>query len=236
MLRKRKWWNPQGTFLSLDCPMQRGCLARNMLGIRNPELALKSDGCFSIRRFLSGIKVNSIIILHFLINGLYPQRSHCSNVVAPNRNFQYRSEELVRAVNSVNAIVKQTLNGAKLKHKLLIAPFLTRYWYRHCNRQTCRSPVYKVHYLEGLEKLLRLSTGDFKLLSIKSLYNFLCKNTEFRVKILVNWKKRLDSSSLKSNACKQLILSELLGGDQVHFKTEYWTLYERYLMKEVLKL
>ncbi len=93
----------------------------------------------------------------------------------PNRNFQYRSKELVRAVNRVNAIVKQTLNGAKLKHKLLIAPFLPRYWYQHCNRPTCRSPVYKVHYLEGLENSLRLSTGDFKLLSIKSLYNFLCK-------------------------------------------------------------
>ena len=64
--------------------------AGNLLRIRNPELALKSSGYHSIKKFLSGIKVNSIIILHFLINGLYPQRSHCSNVVAPNRNFQYR--------------------------------------------------------------------------------------------------------------------------------------------------
>ena len=53
----------------------------------------------------------------------------------------------------------------------------------------------------------------------------------FRVKILNDWKKKLDNSSLKSNTCKKLILSELLEKDQAHLKKEYWNLYKRYLNK-----
>ena len=71
---------------------------------------------------------------------------------------------------------------------------------------------------------------------LKSLYNFLCRDPVFKVKILKDWNKKLDNSSLKSNACKRLILSELLEKDQVHLKKEYWNLYKRYLMEEIEKL
>ena len=95
--------------------------------------------------------------------------------------------------------------------------------------------MYKIHYLEKLEKSLKELGGDLKWLSIKSLYNFLCRDPAFKVKILNNWNKKLDNSSLKSNACKSLILSELLDKDQVHLKKEYWNLCKRYLMEEIEK-
>ena len=135
-----------------------------------------------------------------------------------NTSFKTRSEVLKTAVNKVKTIVRQTLLGKKLRYTILVAPFLPRYWYPHCNRPFCKSPVYRVHHLEKLEKSLKDLDGDFRWLSIKSLYNFLCRDPAFRVKILNDWKKKLDNSSLKSNACKRLILSGLLEKDQVHLK------------------
>ena len=207
--------------------------AGNFLKIGNPEKALSSHGEKEIRNFLKNITINSVIVIHFLINGLYPQREFCDEAKPVNASFKARSEVLKNAVNKVEIIVRQILIGAKLRYRLLVAPFLPRYWYPHCSRRFCKSTVYKVHYLEKLEKSLKELAGSFKWLSIKSLYNFLCRNPVFRIKILNNWNKRLDNSALKSNVCKSLILSELLDKDQVHLKKEYWTLYERYLMEEM---
>ena len=68
------------------------------------------------------------------------------------------------------------------------------------------------------------------------IVQFSLPRSSFKVKILNDWKKKLDNSSLKSNACKRLILSELLEKDQVHLKKEYWNLYKRYLMEEIERL
>ena len=208
------------------------------LKIANPEKALSSYGEGEIRNFLKNVTTNSVIVIHFLINGLYQQRDFCKEqeTVNVNTSFKTRSEVLKTAVNKVKTIVRQILFGEKLRHKILVAPFLPRYWYPHCNRHFCKSPVYKIHYLEKLEKSLEELGGDLKWLSIKSLYNFLCQDPAFRIKILNNWNKKLGNSSLKSNACKSLILSELLDKDQVHLKEEYWNLYKRYLMEEIEKL
>ena len=212
--------------------------AGNFLKIANPEKALSLHGEGEIRNFLKNVSTNSVIVIHFLIDGLYQQREFCkeSKTVNVNTSFKTRSEVLKTAVNKVKTIVRQTLLGKKLRHKILVAPFLPRYWYPHCNGPFCKAPVYRVHYLEKLEKSLKELNEDFRWLSVKSLYNFLCRDPAFRAKILNDWKKKLDNTSLKSNACKRLILSELLEKDQVHLKKEYWSLYKRYLMEEIERL
>ena len=212
--------------------------AGNFLKIADPEKALSLHGEREIRNFLKNVTTNSVIVIHFLINGLYQQREFCkeSKTVNVNTSFKTRSEVLKTAVNKVKTIVRQTLLGKKLRHKILVAPFLPRYWYPHCNRPFCKAPVYRIHYLEKLEKSLKELNEDFRWLSVKSLYNFLCRDPAFRAKILNDWKKKLDNTSLKSNACKRLILSELLEKDQVHLKKEYWNLYKKYLIEEIERL
>ena len=208
------------------------------LKIANPEKALSLHGEGEIRNFLKNVTTNSVIVIHFLINGLYQQRDFCKEqeTVNVNTSFKTRSEVLKTAVNKVKTIVRQILLGKKLKHKILVAPFLPRYWYPHCNRPFCKAPVYRVHYLEKLEKSLKELNEDFRWLSVKSLYNFLCRDPAFRAKILNDWKKKLDNTSLKSNACKRLILFELLEEDQVHLKKKYWNLYKKYLTEEIERL
>ena len=68
--------------------------AGKFLKIGNPEKALSPDGEHSIGDFLRKITIRSIIVVHFLINGLYPRREYCEKTKSPNKSFKARSEEL----------------------------------------------------------------------------------------------------------------------------------------------
>jgi len=191
-------WTPKNKFKMTDTFIIGSSNARrvfgenyagNFLKIGNPEKALSLNGEKEIQNFLKNVTINSVIVIHFLINGLYPQREFWKEAKTVNTSFKTRSEVLKTAVSKVETIVRQILFGEKLRHKILVAPFLPRYWYPHCNRTFCKSPVYKIHYLEKLEKSLKELDGDLKWLSIKSLYNFLCRDPAFKVKILNNWNK-----------------------------------------------
>ena len=95
--------------------------------ISNPKHSLQPHMQKEIQEFLDGIHEDSIILFHFLINGLYSQWSACDNVGISLSCFKERAEELVAAVSNISAIVRRVLGAQELKFNLLIVPMLPRY-------------------------------------------------------------------------------------------------------------